>query len=400
MQILVINCGSSSLKYQLFDIERETVLAKGLVERIGIEGSALNHTCGDKDKVRIEKPLENHKQAIGMVLEALTDANYGALKSYEDIDAIGHRVVHGGEAFSRSVKIDNEVMEAIKRNIDLAPLHNPPNIMGIEACRETLPAVTQVAVFDTAFHQTMPDYAFLYGLPYDLYKKHGIRKYGFHGTSHQYVSQRAAALQGRPIEDLKIISCHLGNGASITAIDGGKSVETSMGFTPLEGLIMGTRSGDIDPAIIFYMMKQLNMSADEVNQILNKKSGVLGISGISSDFRDLEKAAVEGNELATLALRTFYYQVVKYIGAYAAVMNGVDIIVFTAGLGENSIGTRTEICQNLSFLGVDIDAEKNRTRGIEADVSTASSRVRVYVIPTNEELMIARDTAAIAGADS
>jgi len=400
MQILVINCGSSSLKYQLFDIERETVLAKGLVERIGIEGSALNHTCGDKDKVRIEKPLENHKQAIGMVLEALTDANYGALKSYEDIDAIGHRVVHGGEAFSRSVKIDNEVMEAIKRNIDLAPLHNPPNIMGIEACREILPAVTQVAVFDTAFHQTMPDYAFLYGLPYDLYKKHGIRKYGFHGTSHQYVSQRAAALQGRPIEDLKIISCHLGNGASITAIDGGKSVETSMGFTPLEGLIMGTRSGDIDPAIIFYMMKQLNMSADEVNHILNKKSGVLGISGISSDFRDLEKAAVEGNELATLALRTFYYQVVKYIGAYAAVMNGVDIIVFTAGLGENSIGTRTEICQNLSFLGVDLDAEKNRTRGIEADVSTASSRVRVYVIPTNEELMIARDTAAIAGADS
>lgn len=400
MQILVINCGSSSLKYQLFDMERETVLAKGLVERIGIEGSALIHSCGDKDKIRIEKPLENHKQAIGMVLEALADAEHGALKSYEDIDAIGHRVVHGGEAFSRSVKIDNEVMEAIKRNIDLAPLHNPPNIMGIEACREILPAVTQVAVFDTAFHQTMPDYAFLYGLPYDLYKKHGIRKYGFHGTSHQYVSQRAAALQGRPIEDLKIISCHLGNGASITAIDCGKSVETSMGFTPLEGLIMGTRSGDIDPAIIFYMMKQLNMSADEVNNILNKKSGVLGISGISSDFRDLEKAAGEGNELAALALRTFYYQVVKYIGAYAAVMNGVDTIVFTAGLGENSIGTRTEICQNLSFLGVELDAEKNRTRGIEADVSTASSRVRVYVIPTNEELMIARDTAEIAGADS
>jgi acetate kinase len=400
MQILVINCGSSSLKYQLFDIERETVLAKGLVERIGIEGSALIHSCGDKDKIRIEKPLENHKQAIGMVLEALTDAEYGALKSYEDIDAIGHRVVHGGEAFSSSVKIDNDVMEAIKRNIDLAPLHNPPNIMGIEACREILPAVTQVAVFDTAFHQTMPDYAFLYGLPYDLYKKHGIRKYGFHGTSHQYVSQRAAALQGRPIEDLKIISCHLGNGASITAIDGGKSIETSMGFTPLEGLIMGTRSGDIDPAIIFYMMKQLNMSADEVNNILNKKSGVLGISGISSDFRDLEKAAGEGNKLATLALKTFYYQVVKYIGAYAAVMNGVDTIVFTAGLGENSISTRTEICQNLSFLGVELEAEKNKTRGIEAEVSSANSRVRVYVIPTNEELMIARDTAEIAGADS
>lgn len=400
MVILVINCGSSSLKYQLFDMERETVLAKGLVERIGLAGSALIHSCAGKDKIRIERPLDNHKQAISMVLEALTDAEHGALKRYEDIDAVGHRVVHGGEAFASSVKIDNDVMEAIKRNIDLAPLHNPPNIMGIEACSEILPGVTQVAVFDTAFHQTMPDYAFLYGLPYELYKKHGIRKYGFHGTSHQYVAQRAAALAGRPITELKIISCHLGNGASITAVDGGKSVETSMGLTPLEGLIMGTRSGDIDPAIIFHMMKQLNMSADEVNHILNKKSGVFGISGVSSDFRDLEQAAAEGNELAALALKTYYYQVVKYIGAYAAVMNGVDIIVFTAGLGENSKGTREEICKNLDYLGVKLDQAKNDTRGKEADVSADTSRVRVFVIPTNEELMIARDTAEIARANS
>jgi acetate kinase len=400
MEILVINCGSSSLKYQLFDMEQEEVMAKGLVERIGIAGSRLIHTCPGKDEVRIEKPLDNHKNAIGLVLETLTNPEYGPLQSYEDIDAIGHRVVHGGEAFASSVKIDNDVMEAIKRNIDLAPLHNPPNIMGIEACAEILPEVPQVAVFDTAFHQTMPDYAYIYGLPYEFYKDHGIRKYGFHGTSHQYVANRAAALVGKPIEDLKIITCHLGNGASITAVQDGKSVETSMGFTPLEGLIMGTRSGDIDAAIIIHLMKHLKMTVDEVNEILNKKSGVYGISGISSDFRDLEKAEEEGNPRAALALKTFYHQVVKFVGAYAAVMNGVDIIVFTAGLGENSDVAREEICKNLGYLGVEFDKGRNNTRKKEAEISTDSSKVRVFVIPTNEELMIARDTAEIAKANS
>lgn len=400
MEILVINCGSSSLKYQLFDMEQEAVMAKGLVERIGIAGSRLIHSCPGKDQVRIEKNLDSHKQAIGLVLETLTNPEYGPLQSFEDIDAIGHRVVHGGEAFASSVKIDNEVLAAIKRNIDLAPLHNPPNIMGIEACAEILPEVPQVAVFDTAFHQTMPDYAYIYGLPYELYRDHGIRKYGFHGTSHQYVAHRAAALVGKPLADLKIITCHLGNGASITAVQGGKSVETSMGFTPLEGLIMGTRSGDIDPAIIFHMMKHLGMSVDEVNKILNKNSGVYGISGISSDFRDIEKAEEEGNPRAALALKSFYHQVVKYVGAYAAVMNGVDIIVFTAGLGENSDVAREEVCKNLGYLGVEIDKDKNSIRSKEAEISTGSSKVKVFVIPTNEELMIARDTAEIAASDS
>lgn len=398
MEILVINCGSSSLKYQLFDMEREAVMAKGLVERIGIAGSRLIHSCPGKDEVRIEKPLESHKQAISLVLETLTHPEHGPLESFEDIDAIGHRVVHGGEAFARSVKIDSEVMEAIKRNIDLAPLHNPPNIMGIEACAEILPGVPQVAVFDTAFHQTMPDYAYIYGLPYELYKEHGIRRYGFHGTSHQYVAHRAAALVGKPLEELKIITCHLGNGASITAVQGGKSVETSMGFTPLEGLIMGTRSGDIDPAIIIHMLNYLGMTVDEVNKMLNKKSGVYGISGVSSDFRDLEQAEEEGNWRAALAMKSFYHRVVKYIGAYAAVMNGADIIVFTAGLGENSDVAREEVCKNLGYLGVEIDKKKNGVRGKEAEISTDSSRVKVFVIPTNEELMIARDTAEIAGA--
>lgn len=396
MKVLVINCGSSSLKYQLFNMDDESVLAKGLVERIGLEGSALIHTGKANKKVKIEKDLPSHKQAIQVVLEALTDPQHGVIRDYHDIDAIGHRVVHGGEAFSGSVKIDNEVMAALKRNIDLAPLHNPPNIMGIEACTEILPDVVQVGVFDTAFHQTMPAHAFIYGLPYEMYKNHEIRRYGFHGTSHKYVAQRAAELCGRPLEDLKIITCHLGNGASITAVKGGKSVDTSMGFTPLEGLLMGTRSGDIDPALPFYLMKKLNMTNDEVNELLNKKSGVLGISGVSSDFRDLEQAAEAGNERAQLALTAFNYRVIKYIGAYAAAMNGVDALVFTAGLGENSATTREEICQSLSFLGVEIDKEKNNVRGKEVDVSTEASRVRVLLIPTNEELMIARDTKAIA----
>lgn len=400
MIILVINCGSSSLKYQLFCMEGERVLARGLVERIGMAGSVLTVANRDQDKVRIQTPLANHKEAISLVLDTLTDGEMGPLARYEDIDAIGHRVVHGGEAFAGSVKIDDLVMEAVKDNIDLAPLHNPPNIMGIEACREILPRVPQVAVFDTAFHQTMPKYAFLYGLPYELYEKHGIRRYGFHGTSHKYVALRGAVLLGRPLEELKIITCHLGNGASIAAIDRGRSVETSMGFTPLEGLIMGTRSGDIDPSIILHLQKELHMSVAEVSDILNKKSGIYGISGVSSDFRDVEKAAADGNERAQLALETFYYQAMKYIGAYGAVMNGVDLLVFTAGLGENSKETRAEICKNLGYLGVELDPGKNAVRGQEALISAATSRVAVYVIPTNEELMIARDTAKIAGAGS
>lgn len=398
MKVLVINCGSSSLKYQLFNMENESVLAKGLVERIGLDGSVLIHTGKGNEKVKIEKAMSNHKEAIQEVLDALTDANHGVIASFSDIDAIGHRVVHGGESFSGSVKIDDQVMDALKRNIDLAPLHNPPNIMGIEACTEILPDVLQAGVFDTAFHQTMPDHAFMYGLPHEYYEKHSIRRYGFHGTSHKYVAQRAAALSGRNLEDLKIITCHLGNGASIAAVDGGKSVDTSMGFTPLEGLLMGTRSGDIDPAIPFYMMKKLGMSHDEVNDLLNKKSGVLGLSGVSSDFRDIEQAAAASDKRADLALRTYYYRVTKYIGAYAAAMNGVDIIVFTAGLGENSSETRAAICENLAFLGVEVDAERNNVRGKEVDVSTDSAKVRVMLIPTNEELMIARDTLEIAAA--
>jgi len=396
VKVLVINCGSSSLKYQLFNMETESVLAKGLVERIGLDGSALIHTVTGKEKVRLERDLDNHKQAIALVLEALTDPEHGVISSFADIDAIGHRVVHGGETFSGSVKIDREVMAALRSNIDLAPLHNPPNIMGIEACTEILPNAVQVGVFDTAFHQTMPDYAFIYGLPYELYKKHGIRRYGFHGTSHQYVAQRAASLCGKSLDEVKIITCHLGNGASITAVDRGKSVDTSMGFTPLEGLIMGTRSGDIDPAIPFYLMKQLNMSYDEVNDLLNKRSGVLGISGVSSDFRDIEEAADRGDQRAQLALRAFCYRVIKYIGAYAAAMNGVDIIAFTAGLGENSPPARAEICKSLTFLGAEIDEQKNNIRGKEADISADTSRVRILLIPTNEELMIARETKAIA----
>lgn len=396
MIILVINCGSSSLKYQLFNMKEEMVLAKGLAERIGQAGSGIIHNCPGQEKIRIEISLENHQQAISEVLKVLTDREHGPLAHISDIDAVGHRVVHGGETFADSVKIDETVMETIRKNIDLAPLHNPPNIMGIEACQAALPSVPQVAVFDTAFHQTMPEYAFIYGLPYEYYKNYGIRRYGFHGTSHRYVTQRVSQLTGQPLDRLKIISCHLGNGASITAIENGKSMETSMGFTPLEGLIMGTRCGDIDPAIVFYMMKELNMSPAEVNKVLNKKSGVYGISGVSSDFRDLEAAASQGNKRANLALQTFYYQVIKYIGAYAAVMDGVDIVVFTAGLGENSPKTREEVCGKLSYLGIEIDRERNQVRSQEAMISTNLSTVKVFVIPTNEEMMIAKDTAELA----
>lgn len=395
MRILVINCGSSSLKYQLFDMATETVLAKGIAERIGIEGSVLVHTPGEKEKIRIQRPLANHREAIAMVVEALTDKEHGVIENFNSIDAVGHRVVHGGEGFSGSVFLTKDVMDALNRYSELAPLHNPPNIMGIEACSEILPGLPQVGVFDTAFHQTMPAYAFSYGLPYELYKEHSIRRYGFHGTSHKYVSHQAAQMLNKPIENLKIVTCHLGNGASVTAVDGGKSVDTSMGFTPLEGLLMGTRCGDIDPAIVVYLQKKLNLTADQVNDLMNKKSGVFGLSGVSSDFRDIEAAEAEGNERAKLALEAYYYRVTKYIGAYAAAMNGIDALVFTAGLGENSPETREAVCARLEFLGIKIDKEKNRARGKAVDISAAEARIPVLVVPTNEELMIARDTREI-----
>ncbi len=396
MNVLVINCGSSSLKYQLINMDDESVLAKGLVERIGIEGSVLKHEKAGQGKVVIEEVMENHKDAINLVLKALVDPKHGAVKSLDEVDAVGHRVVHGGEKFADSVLIDDEVIKAMKECIDLAPLHNPPNIIGIEACKELLPNVPMVGVFDTAFHQTMPAESYIYPLPYELYEEQGIRRYGFHGTSHKYVSERVAAMLGKSLEGTKIITCHLGNGASLTAIKDGKSFDTSMGMTPLEGLVMGTRCGDIDPAIVTFLMNKDNMTADQVDNLMNKKSGVLGISGVSSDFRDIEEAAAEGNKRAQLALDKFAYTVKKYIGSYAAAMGGLDVLVFTAGLGENSAPARMQVCEGLEFLGVQIDETKNNIRGKEAEISKDGSKVKVYVIPTNEELMIARDTKALA----
>ncbi|RKD34393.1 acetate kinase [Thermohalobacter berrensis] len=392
MKILVINCGSSSLKYQLIDMTKEEVLAKGLAERIGIDGSRVEHKPSGKEEVVIEKPMKDHKVALEIVINALVNPEHGVVESMEEINAVGHRVVHGGEKFAESVIIDDEVMKAIEECADLAPLHNPPNMMGIQACKELMPNVPMVAVFDTAFHQTMPKSSYIYALPYELYEKYGIRKYGFHGTSHKYVSNRAAEILGKNIEDLNIITCHLGNGASLAAVKGGKSVDTSMGFTPLEGLAMGTRSGDIDPAIVPFLMEKEDMTLDEVNNLLNKKSGVLGISGVSSDFRDIEGAAENGNERAQLALDKFASRVKKYIGAYAALMGRVDAIVFTAGLGENSAEMREKICEGLEFMGIELNKDKNKVRGKEAIVNTESSKVKILVVPTNEELMIARDT--------
>lgn len=396
MNVLVINCGSSSLKYQLINMNDESVLAKGLVERIGIEGSVIKHETTGKEKVVIQEPMESHKEAINLVLKSLVDPVYGAVKALEEIDAIGHRVVHGGEKFAGSVKITDEVVNAMKECTDLAPLHNPPNIIGIEACKELLPNVPMVGIFDTAYHQTMPEVAFIYPLPYELYKELGIRRYGFHGTSHKYVAERVSAMTGKDLKDLKIITCHLGNGASVTAIKGGESVDTSMGLTPLEGLVMGTRCGDIDPAIIAFLMNKKNMTIQEVDSLMNKKSGVLGISGVSSDFRDIEQEAEKGNKRAQLALDKFSYTVKKYIGSYAAAMGGVDVVVFTAGLGENSASARKQICEGLEFLGITIDDAKNNIRGKEALISKDNTSVQVFVIPTNEELMIARDTKILA----
>ena len=392
MNILVINCGSSSLKYQLINSDSEAVLAKGLCERIGIDGSVLTHTPAGKDKVRIETPMPNHTVAVQLVIDALTNAEHGVIKSLDEIGAVGHRVVHGGEKFASSVVITDEVMKAIEECNDLAPLHNPANLIGINSCKEIMPNVPMVAVFDTAFHQTMPEKAYLYGLPYEYYEKYKVRRYGFHGTSHDYVSNRAAQLLGKKREDLKVIVCHLGNGASVSAVDHGKCVDTSMGLTPLEGLIMGTRSGDIDPAICDFICQKEGLTSAEMNTVLNKKSGVLGMSGVSSDFRDVEAAANEGNHQAAAALDAFYYRVAKYIGAYTAAMNGVDVVAFTAGVGENNIGGRVEICKYLGYLGTEIDLDKNNVRGEERIISKDGSKVTLMAIPTNEELAIARQT--------
>lgn len=395
MKILVINCGSSSLKYQFLDMNNESVLAKGLVERIGIEGSVLKHEKTGMDKEVINADIKDHEIALKLVMDALVNEKYGAIKDLSEIDAVGHRVVHGGESFAKSVLIDENVMKGIKDCIDLAPLHNPPNITGIRACQKLLPNVKMVAVFDTAFHQTMPESSYIYAIPYEYYEKYRIRRYGFHGTSHLFVSERAAQIMGKNKEDLNIITCHLGNGASVSAIKGGKCIDTSMGLTPLEGLIMGTRSGDMDPAIVTFLMEKEGLSAKEVDNMLNKKSGVLGISGVSSDFRDIEEEAEKGNKKAQLALDMFHTRVKKYIGAYAAQLGHVDALVFTAGLGENSAESREEICKNMDFLGIEIDTNVNKVRGKETLISTENSKIKVYIIPTNEELVIARDTLAL-----
>ncbi len=391
MKVLVVNCGSSSIKYQLINMENEEVMAKGYLEKIGLPDSFLTHKVNG-EKYRIEKVITNHEEGIKLVLDQLLDENYGVIKDLKEIDAVGHRVVHGGEKFSDSVIITDEVIDAMKECIPLAPLHNPAGITGIEACKKVLPNVPMVGVFDTAFHQTIPKEAYIYAIPYEYYEKYRIRKYGFHGTSHKFVSRRVAELMGKPVEDLKIITCHLGQGGSLCAVKGGKSVDTSMGLTPLAGIPMGTRCGDIDPSIVTFLMKQENLTPDEMDTILNKKSGKLGISGVSFDDRDIEKAAAEGNQRAKLAIDTFAYQVLGFIGRYAAQMNGVDVITFAGGVGENGPEVRSKICNSLEFLGVKIDEEKNKVRGKECEISTPDSKVKVYIVPTDEELMIARDT--------
>ena len=397
MIVFVINCGSSSLKYQLIDMTKETVMAKGLIERIGMDGSILKHSPADKDTVEFTPAIPDHKVAIQLVIDALIDENHGVIKKMSEINAVGHRVVHGGERFTDSMLITSDVIAGIEACCEIAPLHNPPNLHGIHACMELMPEVPQVAVFDTAFHQTMPKTAFLYGLPYEMYVKYGLRRYGFHGTSHRYVAQKAAEMMGEHMSDLRIITCHLGNGASLTAIKYGKSVDTSMGYTPLEGLIMGTRSGEIDPAIIPFLMEKENMDAQQIDNLLNRQSGILGISGVSSDFRDLEQAANDGDERSQLAIDIFAYKVRKYIGGYVAAMGGVDAIVFTAGLGENSPFMREKICNGLEYLGTRIDPELNKIRGKAREISIKRSRTKIFVVPTNEELVIARDTKRICG---
>ena len=395
MNVLVINCGSSSLKFQLINSDSEEVLAKGLCERIGIDGSLTYQPQGG-EKVKTDKAMPTHTEAIQFVIDALTDAKTGVVKSLDEIGAVGHRVVHGGEKFASSVVITDEVMKAIEECNDLAPLHNPANLIGINACQKLMPGTPMVAVFDTAFHQTMPEEAYMYGLPYEYYEKYKVRRYGFHGTSHSFVSKRAAELAGKPYDQLKTIVCHLGNGASICAVKNGKSVDTSMGLTPLEGLVMGTRSGDIDPAISEFIAKKENLDIAGLMNMLNKKSGVYGLSNnLSSDFRDLDAAASKGNKPAAIALKVFAYRVAKYVGSYAAAMNGVDVIAFTAGVGENSGPVRADIMSYLGYLGIQLDGAANDSRGEEVTISTPDSKVQVMVIPTNEELAIARETVAL-----
>lgn len=394
MKILVINCGSSSLKYQVIDSDTEHVLAKGLCERIGIDGRLTYQPTG-QDKIKYDAPMPAHRQAVELVLKQLTDPETGILKTVDEIQAVGHRMVHGGEKFACSTLLTDEVLKTVESCNDLAPLHNPPTLVGVAACKELMPTTPMVGVFDTAFHQTMAPEAYIYGLPYEYYEKYGMRRYGFHGTSHKFVSQRTAELLGKKPEDVKVIVCHLGNGSSISAVDGGKCVETSMGLTPLEGLIMGTRSGDIDPTCIEFIAHKENITLEEAMTIINKKSGVLGISGVSSDFRDLEEAANEGNERAKLALDAFCHHVKKYIGSYIAVMNGVDAIVFTAGIGENSPEVREQIMEGFGFIGATIDPVANKVRGKETLISTPDSKVKVFCVPTNEELAICRDTVEI-----
>ena len=395
MKVLVINCGSSSLKYQLIDMKTEELLAIGLAERIGIDDSFLTHETIGKEKVVIKEDLKDHKITLGIVMNALTNPEYGVIKSMDEILATGHRVVHGGEEFTSSVLITDKVISEVERCANLAQLHNPPNLMGIYAAKELLPDVPMVAVFDTAFHQSMPPEAYIYALPYEWYEKHGVRRYGFHGTSHMYVAYRAAEILEKPIEDLKIITCHIGNGVSITAVDGGKSVDTSMGLTPLEGLVMGTRCGDIDPAIVPFVGQREDLSHQELDNFMNKKSGLLGISGISNDLRDIMEAAEGNNYRAKLALDIYSRRIKRYIAVYAAMMGGLDVIVFTAGVGENAIDVRKDSCSDLECLGIKIDDEKNNTRGKEAIISADDSKVAVVVVPTNEELAIARDTKNI-----
>ena len=396
MKVLVINCGSSSLKFQLIDSQSEKCLAKGLCERIGIDGSMITYAPEGGDKEKTLTPMSDHTEAIRLVLEALTNPATGVVKNLDEIGAVGHRVVHGGEKFAESVIIDEEVLAAIRECSDLAPLHNPANLIGIDACRKLMPSTPMAAVFDTAFHQTMPEEAYMYGLPYEYYQKYKIRRYGFHGTSHSYVSKRAAEVLGKSYEDLKIIVCHLGNGASVSAVKNGRCVDTSMGLTPLEGLIMGTRSGDIDPAIIEFLAHKEGKDIDQITNVLNKKSGVLGLSdNLSSDFRDLEDGYHAGNVHAVRTLKTFCYRVAKYVGAYTAAMNGVDVICFTAGVGENAGIVRTFVCEYLGYLGVELDQEANGRRGEDIVISTPDSRTTVMVIPTNEELAIARETVRL-----
>lgn len=395
MKILVVNCGSSSLKYQVLDMTDESLICKGLVERIGIEGSILTHSKIGADKFVLEVPMKDHKDAISHVIEAIQDKEHGVITDMSEIGAVGHRVAHGGEKFAESVLITDEVLAAIEDCVELAPLHNPANILGIKACMDLMPGTPEVAAFDTAFHQSMPAESYIYSIPYKYYEQYGLRRYGFHGTSHKYVAEVAADMLDKSIEDLKIITCHLGNGASIAAVKDGRSIDTSMGFTPLAGLAMGTRSGDIDPAIISYICKKEGITVDEMNSVLNKESGVYGMSGISSDMRDIKSAAAEGNERAQLTLDVYAHKIKAFVGAYIAEMNGVDAIVFTAGIGENDPLTRANVCRDMDALGIILDPEKNETRE-QSVISADDSKVKVLLIPTNEELMIARDTLAIA----